>query len=388
LKPDANPRLDGLLRKAGCDALICRLPENVTYLTGVQPVLGLSAVFYRPGQPTQLLHPSFEEHLLTSSDGVMVFPTGHLGDPSFDSACQSWLIRLKESTASEVRKLAIELDFGLAAPAFNSTEAILPNLAWREIVRSAFPGSECMDAIPLLEEARAIKSITEIERLRKASQIARMGLNILECVIQPGISEVEAAAMVESAIRVQGTGYEGTRLVQGFAQVTAGVDGTYRQSMLTPSSPYHLQDGDLVMIELGVCADGYWSDLTRVYCVGRPNSEQRRIYNAIRDAQQYAVDALRADATWGDPDRAARDHLTKQGLGSYFKHGTGHGIGCRYHEKTPQLGPGRNEVLQAGMVTSVEPGVYIPGFGGIRIEDNLVVTHGAPEWLSEPVKPW
>jgi Xaa-Pro dipeptidase len=388
LKLDPNLRLDELLHRAGIDALICRLPEHVVYLSGVYPVLGISAVLYMPGFGPSLLQPAFEEIWLQEPNRMKVFPTGHLGDPSQEESYRQWLEEMKEVMPSGIHKIGVEMSVGIAAPAYNASEGLLPNATWIHILQSAFPESELVDAIPLLEESRSIKSPIEIELLRRANKIANFGLETLRCVIQPGLSEVEAAAMVESAIRIKGTGFDGAQLVQAFAQVTAGSKGTYRQSMLTPSSQYKIQNSDLVMIELGVCADGYWSDLTRVYCAGTPSIEQKRIYNSVLSAQRAAVNALRPGSKWGDPDRAARQVLVDAGLGDYFKHGTGHGIGCRYHERYPQLGPNRAEILSAGMVTSVEPGVYIPGFGGIRIEDNLAITYGKAEWLSNPVEPW
>jgi Xaa-Pro aminopeptidase len=348
----------------------------------------MSAVCYIPGQDAYLLQPDFEAMWVKPGTNLQHFPVGHLGDPTIEDSYAKWMNQLKGHIPHPVRQIGVELDFGSSAPAFNASEALLPDSTWRAGILSAFPDSELVDCVPMLADTRGIKDETEINLLRRANRIAGFGLDALKKAIQPGLSEVEAAAVVESSIRVKGTGFEGAQLVQAFAQVTAGAEGTYRQSMLTPSSLYRFKNGDLVMIELGVCVDGYWSDLTRVYCVGKTDREQIRVYNAVRRAQQMAAQALRAGARWGDPDRAARQALEEAGLLDYFKHGTGHGIGCRYHEPIPQLGPAHEELLRPGMVTSVEPGVYIPGFGGIRIEDNLAVTSAEADWLSEPVEPW
>ena len=218
--------------------------------------------------------------------------------------------------------------------------------------------------------------------------MSQLGLNELGDKVRPGMTEVEAASLVESAIRTKGTGFEGARLVRAFAEVTSGPEGSRRQSMLIPAGQRQFEAGDLVIIEMAVVADGYWSDLTRVYCVGDPNGEQKRIYNIVRLAQLAAADALLAGKSFTAPDEAARKVITEAGLGEYFIHGTGHGVGYRYHESIPQLGPGMKNILEKGMVTSIEPGVYIPGFGGIRIEDDLAVGDNGPVWLSDPVEPW
>lgn len=388
MNPERFSRIDAWMERLEFDALICRLPENVVYLSGTYPVLGMSVVWYAPAVGIHLLQPEFERMWVKTDRNVHYFPTGHLKDPSLKDSYLTWLNHMQTLSSNRIARIGVESEFGITAPAFNASEALLPDTSWRMVIQNAFPESEMVDCSPMLGEARGIKDKFEVDLLRRSNRIANMGLRELERVVQPELSEVEAAALVEFTIRTMGTGFEGAQLVQAFAQVTAGVEGTYRQSMLTPSSQYRFQMGDLVMIELGVCVDGYWSDLTRVYSVGNPTREQQRVYNSVRHAHRMAVQSLKNGNRWVDPDKAARKALEEDGLLDYFIHGTGHGIGCRYHESIPQLGPMRDEILMAGMVTSVEPGVYIPGFGGIRIEDNLVVTDGDAEWLSEPVEPW
>ncbi len=176
--------------------------------------------------------------------------------------------------------------------------------------------------------------------------------------------------------------------MRAFAEVTSGPEGSLRQSMLIPAGQRKFDPGDLVIIEMAVVADGYWSDLTRVFCAGNPNKEQKRVYNTVLSAQKEAAAQLVGGNKFSTPDAAARKVIMEAGLGEYFIHGTGHGVGWRYHESVPQLGPDSVGILETGMVTSVEPGVYIPGFGGIRIEDNLAVGDNAPVWLSTPAEEW
>lgn len=389
MSSDHLNRLDSLLNDYQLDVLFCRLPENIVYLTGALPVLGISIAAYQPQKFTALLQPEFENiwypNLNRQTDS---FPTGHLGDAPITKSYAEWLARLHSQHKISPLRIGIEMDISITSPAFNASEMLLPGKTWQDLLQAEFPEARLVDAIPVLEQARAIKDEGEIALLQKSCEIANMGLSALQSTLHPGMSEVEAAALVESEIRVRGTGWKGARLVQAFAQVTTGPDGSYRQSMLTPSSTRKMERGDLVMIELGVCVDGYWSDLTRTYCVGKPDQAQIQAYNAVFEAQQCAVKSLQAGNRWGDPDQAARACLQSAGYGAYFKHGTGHGIGCRYHESIPRLNPGAEDLLENGMVTSVEPGIYIPGFGGIRIEDNLAVTEGGPLWLSIPAERW
>jgi len=132
------------------------------------------------------------------------------------------------------------------------------------------------------------------------------------------------------------------------------------------------------MIELATVVDGYWSDLTYMGVVGKPTKRQREVYNHLLEAQLAAAQAMRSGASFDDPDKAARKVLEKAGLGEYFVHITGHGVGYRYHEFIPFLMPGASGVLEKGMVSSIEPGVYIPDFGGLRIEDNVAVGDDGP----------
>jgi Xaa-Pro aminopeptidase len=175
--------------------------------------------------------------------------------------------------------------------------------------------------------------------------------------------------------------------VRPLAEVAAGPN-TVKATLLIPSTNYATRLGDLVMIEMGVIVDGYWSDLTYMGVIGEPSQRQREIHNIVLEAQHAATAAVRPGVLMSEPDRIAREVLSRAGLAEYYPHITGHGIGLRYHEWTPLLMPGNDAPLEPGMVTSVEPGVYIPGFGGIRIEDNVVVGAEGPVLLSTPRKPW
>jgi Xaa-Pro dipeptidase len=381
--------LDNLLSEQKIDAILVRLPEHVVYLTGTLPVAGVSLAFYRPGMEPRLLQPECELQWVKAGGCIPTsFGWGHLPDRPIEQNQLDWMQSLAAEFGDDIRTLGVEIDFGTTAPSFSSAENLLPDNAWRTRVADAFHGTQLIDVVPVLVQARACKCATELDLLRRTNRIAQLGLDALSQAIRPGLREVDAAALVESTIRSQGTGFDGARLVRAWAHITSGPEGTYRQSMLTPSSERAMQAGDLVMIEMAVCADGYWSDLTRVYCVGEPTVEQIRLYNAVLAAQQAGAAQLIPGKTWGDPDRAGRLVLEQAGLDVYFKHGTGHGVGYRYHETIPQLGPGNTGLLCEGMVTSVEPGIYLPGVGGIRIEDNVAIGPKGPIFLSQPCQPW
>lgn len=199
--------------------------------------------------------------------------------------------------------------------------------------------------------------------------------------------EVEVSALIESTIRAEGAGYRGARLVWAEAEVASGPNTT-KANLLIPSTGRVIEEGDLVMVEMATLVDGYYSDLTYMAVAGDPNERQREVHNAVLAAQKAAAREMVAGNDYAAPDRAARGSLEDAGLSEYFVHVTGHGLGFRFHEDEPFLAPGSQGTLAQGMVTSVEPGVYIPDFGGIRIEDNVAVGAEGPRFLSTPRRPW
>ncbi len=202
------------------------------------------------------------------------------------------------------------------------------------------------------------------------------------------MTENQVGAMVEYHIRSDGPGTKGARLARALCEVGAGPVGSTKGTLLVPSSTYTIQAGDFVMIELATDVDGYWSDLTYMAVAGESSARQKEVYNHLLEAQQAAAAEMRPGASFTDPDTAARKALEKAGLSQYFVHITGHGVGLRYHEFIPFLSPGVTGTLEKGMVSSIEPGIYIPDFGGVRIEDNVAVGAEGPIFLSTPRKPW
>jgi Xaa-Pro aminopeptidase len=142
-------------------------------------------------------------------------------------------------------------------------------------------------------------------------------------------------------------------------------------------------NGDLVLIELATCVNGYWSDLTRTAAVGSPKAAVAPILDLVRDAQQAAIDGIRPGVSAGHIDALARDRIAAQGLSTFFTHHTGHHVGFRYHDPGFVILPGESAVLEPGMVITIEPGVYVPELGGgARIEDNVLVTESGHVVLS------
>lgn len=225
------------------------------------------------------------------------------------------------------------------------------------------------------------KTPEEVDAIRLANRVANVGLEAFFENLRPGISEAEVAAVVESAIYRQ-IGHDGIFHSRGWAMVQSGPNSACA-GRFNRSTARRLENGDLVLIELATCVNGYWSDLTRTAPVGSPKPEVEQILAIAKDAQQAAVDGIRPGASAGDIDALARDMIAAQGVSSFFTHHTGHHVGFRYHDPGFLILPGESAKLEPGMVITIEPGVYIPERGGgARIEDNVLVTASGHEVLS------
>ncbi|MBE0409831.1 MAG: aminopeptidase P family protein [Anaerolineales bacterium] len=369
-------------------ALVCRLPENVVYLTDYWPHHGFSvAVLLQEGKPVLFVPEVEQDYTNGQWAEVVPFGWGLLKDEDLYVNYKRFLEKMRDQHGIEGRQVGIEQSFEIVGPTYRSAEPVVPAAPWLQLTREVFSKAILVDAADLLSAARAVKTEYELDKLRIANEIAELGMKEAMEKVKPGMTEVQVGALVEHKIRADGPGYKGARLVRASADVGAGA-GSARGTLLVPSTTYTIKEGDIVMIELATVVDGYWSDLTYVMVAGEPNERQKEVHNSVLEAQQAAAAKMKAGNTFGDPDKAARQVLEKAGLGQYFVHITGHGVGLRYHEFVPLLFPGAEGILQPGMVSSVEPGVYIENFGGIRIEDNVVVGSDGPVFLSTARKPW
>jgi Xaa-Pro aminopeptidase len=239
------------------------------------------------------------------------------------------------------------------------------------------PGVTLRDAPFLVERLRMAKDEDEIGRIRAAVNLGAQLFDQALKVLRPGISEVEVAAEMELMARRAGAD------AMSFPTIIAS--GARSALPHGRASSQAIQPGGFVVCDFGVILDGYCSDQTRTVWVGRASDDAESAYEAVREAQQAAEDAVRPGTTTGEVDEAARKVLRKAGLGRYFTHSTGHGVGLEIHE-APRVASGQEEVLKPGMVITIEPGVYFPGKWGIRIEDMVAVTAGGRDVLTPTSK--
>ena len=234
-------------------------------------------------------------------------------------------------------------------------------------------GIRLKDAPSIVERFRMVKDEDELKQIRAAVALgARIYDRAIE-VLRSGMKEVEVAAEMELAARRGGAEEMSFPTIIASGQRSALPHGR--------ASSARIAGGAFVVCDFGVILSGYCSDQTRTVWVGNVTEEARHTYDAVREAQQAAVDAVRPGVPAGDVDAAARKVLRKAGLGRHFTHSTGHGVGLEIHE-SPRVADGQREILQPGMVITIEPGVYFPGKWGVRIEDMVAVTAGGCEVLT------
>jgi Xaa-Pro aminopeptidase len=224
-----------------------------------------------------------------------------------------------------------------------------------------------------IERLRAVKDPEELFTMREAAQLISAVVQSVIPSIKPGITELDLAAEIEYGIKRRGASGPSFETI-----VASGPRSAWAHARPTPKP---LRKNELVVLDQGAILRGYCSDMTRTVFLGRSPARVRRMYRAVLEAQEAAKAAIRPGVMAGAVDAAARRVLKGFGFAQYFTHSTGHGLGLEVHEM-PRLGKGEETELQAGMVVTVEPGIYIEGLGGIRIEDDVVVTSKGAEDLT------
>lgn len=373
-----------MLARAGIDGAVLRLAENILLLTGYflqnggLPALVVPAV----GDPC-LIAPEFElEQIAVVYDGeVRAIPSGRLDEaPATDEVARQ-LADLGRERGLAGGRIGFEGSFEAVSPPIFAGEPNAVGLPTIEMIRERLGPAELVDVTSELERLRAVKNGYELERLRAANEVAMIGLDAFKEDARPGITEAALAARVEEAIRREGHERCGARVVRAWATVWSGPK-TELAWYYFDSAPRRIERDDIVMIELGTVADGYWADHTRTVAAGRASDRQRAAFEAARGATRAALAAARPGESGERIDAAARTFCAEAGF-EQFPHHTGHGTGFRYHEALPWLAPGEREALAGGMAIAVEPGIYMSGLGGFRWEDDAVVgPDGATELAS------
>ena len=370
---------DGI-REEGMDAIAASLPENVLLVTGHFPVIGTSlALMSREGE-TVLLVPEDERDLAgNSADHVIAYRPASLEKiiTASDAIGEPLRVALRER---HLERAQIGLEFG-----GTYEPASYPSMhLFGDSLRGLFENATLRPAHDFFGRMKATLTAAEVERVRRSCRIAATAFEQGAKALRPDLKETEAASAFRGPLFTGGVGFEGACRAEGAVFCMAGAHSSEASGAYARSRPAKLQPSDLVLTHCNSHADGYWTDITRTYCLGSPSEDQERIYEAVFEARRAAMDAVRPGAKARDVDRAARDVLRARGFGEQFKHGTGHGVGFSAvnHRAMPRIHPASPDVLAAGMVFNIEPAVYFEGVAGIRHCDMVAVGPNGAEILT------
>jgi Xaa-Pro dipeptidase len=370
------------LKDQNLDAWIAWRPDELLMLTGYFPFWGASVVVYFADAEPILFIPTIELPDGLPKTGVRVreYPWGEV-------KCTDPFGVLLAGLAEELSKAKVNPEktgmnpsaSRISLPMFTGEQIPMAEDFSQQLKKIAsVPNAETLAAFAALYQR---KSDEEIQSLRRSNRVANIGLQAFMDNIKPGTSETEIASAVESAIYRQ-IGQDGIFHARGCAMVQSGPNSA-DAGRFNRSTARKLETGDLVLIELGTCVNGYWSDLTRTVPVGQAKPAAAEILSVVTQAQKIAREAVRPGISAGEIDALARNFITERGFGEYFTHVTGHHVGFRYHDPAFGIVPGEKSLLEPGMLITVEPGVYVPKSGaGARIEDNVLVTDTGYEILS------
>ncbi len=344
-------RLRSMVAEARVEALVVSALPNIRYLTGFT---GSNAL------------------LLVTAEDAVLFTDGRYKLQAGEEVADARVVvprgTLAKALAGSVKRR------GLRRLAFERRRA---SFELYDALRSNLRGCRLQPLAGLVERLRAVKSEEEIAVIRRSVALNSAVFEAAVRKIRPGRTEAEVAADIEHRMRMLGAEKEAFETI-----VASGA-----RAALPHARPTHkvLRKKEFIIIDQGVILDGYSSDMTRTLALGGLGRRARAVYQAVLEAQLAAISAVRPGVKAELVDRQARMTLQKHGLDEAFVHSTGHGVGLEIHE-TPRLGRNDKTVLEAGMVITIEPGAYLEGFGGVRIEDMVLVTGSGCEVLTPTSK--
>ena len=378
-------RIQSALRKNQWDLLVCALPKNVLLLSGYWPVVGTGVAVASVDGEVLLLVPEDEEELAKVgwADEVRTFKPGSLDK----------LTRAAEAIRAPLKDMLKRFSGNGIGAGFEASETSEPASyaaihlyggEMKALLEETLSQPALHSAGNGLADLRAVKTPFEIDRLRTAGKIAGRAFQQGSEQIKIGDSEVAAAARFRQPLSECLVDFEELQRADGFAWCMSGSNSALAAGAYARSRAKAIEAGDLVLVHMNSYADGYWTDVTRTFVIGKPDDRQTEMYEAIDAARHAALGAIRPGVKAAEVDSAARDVLKKRGFGPHFKHSTGHGIGFSAIDANakPRIHPKSPDTLEAGMVFNVEPAIYFDGYGGIRHCDMVAVTESGVELVT------
>jgi Xaa-Pro aminopeptidase len=366
-------RVRALMEEEGLDALVVRAPDNVLYLTNFWGMKGYEAVvFPREGEPTLVcLEASAEDAARTAWTDDVRYLRGYADDDPRPPLART--IDLASEAARDYGTIGLELSLGTQASDRMVGEPTTFTHDWFHSF-----GTDIADATPLLARARALKTEQELERMRLANEIAAAAMEHARAELRPGMKESQAAALWAGYVHGEGTGWKGqVELALAYSLVWSGPG----IKTFTATGDLPVQENEPTLFEIWVCADGYWCDHTKNLCPGELRDDYTELERQLLGVYERALEHCRPGASLAELDRLVRDGIAEAGYPGQPSHPIAHGVGARAHEPpyAHQAGPG---TIEEGMVLAIEPGMYWEGGGGLRVEDNFLVTADGVEKLS------
>lgn len=348
-------RLRSLLKARKLDHLLITHIPNVYYLTGFRGSAGMALL--GEGDAVLFVDPRYTLQAKDQARGVEVTEAKQ----RLIEAVGGWL---KTSKAKEV----------------GCDDSSLSYATWRALQQAVGRRCRLRSAGGLVEGMRMVKDPFELGLIRRAALLTSEVFEDVRRLVKPGASEMDLAAEIEYRLKRKGA--------EGVAFETIVASGPRSALPHARASSKLLKKNEFVIFDLGAIISGYAADMTRTLYLGTPDTRARRIYQAVFDAEKTGIKAVRPGTRAGAVDATVRRSLARRRLDEYFTHSTGHGVGLEVHEK-PRLGRGDKQRLDPGFVVTVEPGVYLEGFGGVRVEDTVAIGKDGPEVLtSSPKEDW
>ncbi len=363
MNPTRLQKLDDQIQQRNLDWLALVPGANLAYLTGLHFHLGdrPTVAFFRPGRPPALVIPALEMPKLAGRPEVQTFP---------------WTD--EDGFGGAFRRAGREL--GLPGARLG-VEAFTMRVVEAQLLEGSAPGVQLVPADGAVNALRMRKDANELDRMRRAAEIAQRALLETLAGFRPGMTERQIESQLKMAMLAAGANS------LSFDPIVAAGPNSANPHASPTDRP--VQPGDFLLFDWGVYVDGYCSDITRTFPVSpaRMEPEMRTIYELVKQANAAGVAAVRPGATCAEVDAAARRVIEQGGYGAHFTHRTGHGLGMQVHEP-PFIVAGNSMILEPGMVLTVEPGIYLPGRNGVRIEDDVVVTEDGCESLTTFTREW
>lgn len=338
------------LKANRCDALLVSNTVNRYYLSGWQGDAESGYILVTAKKPILITDSRYTEHATSQTNGFEI-------------------VEANEGIGPTLKKL-VE-GYHLSSVGFESHDlSVFEHKRTKEFIKPV----QLVPVAHLIEEIRAVKDETEIENIKKAIATAEKAFKHILTFIRPGLTEKEVAWEMEKYMREDGA----AKMAWEPFIVAAGTNASMAHY---GAGETKIEKGDMVQIDYGCVYEGYHCDISRVVFVGKPTDKQKEIYNLVYEAQKIGIELVKSGRDAQLIDRKVIDFLKKR-TRYYYKHSLGHGVGLEVHEP-PYVSSRRKNKLAAGNVITIEPGVYIPGWGGVRIEDMILVTKTGSEVLTK-----